>query len=250
MLFSLLSVLALSSTFGVTARPSPKVPSFVKAPHRHWHRNNDGSSDSLSTPPKTTAPYKNIFNSLSNDEAASVIGFLHAQESLNLTGADEAGSWDNSIMVVDLYTPNKTDALSYFAGGDAPDRWAVASISFGATEEPYVQEWVVGPLPLDEGAMYYPDTFGTHGKEAKIRIYDMDDSSAFVYDKAMEMQDVLHDLLESESFPLKTKQLASTLTSVANFTSLGMSTRPEQDSASDRSSPCRRVPRGIRDLGH
>jgi primary-amine oxidase len=194
-------LLALTSTLGlgVVARPSPKVPSFVKAPHRHGHRNNDGAS--LSIPPKTTAPYKNIFNSLSNDEAASVIGYLHAQDSLNLTSSDEAGSWDNSIMVLDLYTPNKTDALSYFSGGEMPERWAVASISFGATEEPYVQDWVIGPLPLKsdgQGAMFYPDTFGTHG-EAKIRIYDMDDSSAFVYDKAMEMQDVLRDLLDSES---------------------------------------------------
>jgi primary-amine oxidase len=182
-----------------SARPSPKVPSFVKAPHRHHYRNND--SPSLSTPQKTTAPYKNIFNSLTNDEAASIISFLHSQESLNLTAADSAGSWDNSIMVVDLAAPNKTDALSYFAGGDEPSRWATASISFGATEEPYVQQWVVGPLPLDDGAMFYPDTFGTHTDDAKIRIYDMDDSSAFVYDKAMEMDDILHDLLESESGP-------------------------------------------------
>ena len=195
----ILTTLALL-TLQVEARPSPKVPSFVQAPHRHHHQSRNNDSPSLSTPPKTTAPYKNIFNSLSNDEAASVIGFLHAQESLNLTKADDAGSWDNSIMVVDLYAPNKTDAVSYFAGtADIPQRWAIASISFGATEQPYIQEWVVGPLPLDDQAIYYPDTFGTHGEEAKIRIYDMDDSSGFVYEKAMEMDDILRDLLESES---------------------------------------------------
>lgn len=180
------------------SRPAPKVPNYVKAPHRHWQRNND-QAVSKAIPPKVTAPYKNIFNSLSNDEAASVIGFLHAQDSLNLTAADKAGSWDNSIMVIDLYTPNKTDALPYLQGeAEAPARWAVASISFGATEEPYVQEWVVGPLPLGEDAIFYPDTFSTHGEEAKIRIYDMDDSSGFAYSHALEMKDILHDLLDSE----------------------------------------------------
>lgn len=154
---------------------------------------------SKAIPPKTTAPYKNIFKSLSNDEAASVIGFLHAQESLNLTASDEAGSWDNSIMVVDLYAPNKTDALPYLQGeGDAPARWALASLSFGATEEPYIQEWVVGPLPLDDSAIFFPDTFSHHGEEAKIRIYDMDDSSGFAYSHALDMQDILHDLLDSK----------------------------------------------------
>lgn len=190
------------------ARPAPKVPQYVKAPHRHWHRNNDGGAvnpgpGSKAIPPSTTAPYKNIWNSLTNDEAASVIGFLHAQESLNLTASGDAGAWDNSIMVVDLYTPNKTDALPYMHSGgseDAPARWAIASLSFGATEEPYIQEWVVGPLPLDpDTTVYYPDTYSTHGAEAKIRIYDMDDSSSFAYGHALELKDVLHDLLESKS---------------------------------------------------
>jgi primary-amine oxidase len=102
-------------------------------------------------------------------------------------------------MVIDLSPPNKTDALAYFdKGGKEPERWAKASISFGSTEEPYVQEWIVGPLPLDEGAMYFPDTFGTHAKDAKIRIYDMDDSTGFVHDQAMEMGDIIRDLLECE----------------------------------------------------
>jgi len=103
-------------------------------------------------------------------------------------------------MVIDVNQPNKTDALSYFdKGGNIPKRWAKASISFGATEEPYVQEFVVGPLPINGDSMFFPDTFGTHGEDAKIRIYDMDDSTGFVHDKVMEMDDVVRDLLESQS---------------------------------------------------
>lgn len=103
-------------------------------------------------------------------------------------------------MVIDLNPPNKTDALLYFdKGGDRPERWAKASISFGATAEPFVQEFVVGPLPIDGGSVYFPDTFGTHGEDAKIRIYDMDDSTGFVHDRVMDMSDIVRDLLESES---------------------------------------------------
>jgi primary-amine oxidase len=184
----------------------PKVPSAVHNPHSpNWRRNNGGSGPrtvyETSTPPSTKAPYENVFCSLSNDEAASVIGWLHEQESLNLTNADEAGDWDNSIMVVELYTPNKTDAVKYFdKGGEKPDRWAVASLSFGAVEEPYIQDWVIGPLPISENTMLFPDTFSTHTPDAKIRVYDMDDSYGFIRGNIMEMKEVLHDILDSECF--------------------------------------------------
>ena len=103
-------------------------------------------------------------------------------------------------MVIDVNPPNKTDALDYFdIGGEIPKRWAKASISFGATEEPYVQEFVVGPLPITGESMYFPDAFGTRAEDAKIRIYDMDDSTGFVLDRIMEMDDIIRDLLKSES---------------------------------------------------
>lgn len=40
--------------------------------------------------PSTTAPKANVWKALSNDEAASVIEFLHAQGWLNLTSVDNA----------------------------------------------------------------------------------------------------------------------------------------------------------------
>lgn len=199
----LISLATLGYPFLVSGRPAPKVPKYVTAPHRHQQRHYSHQhppSGSKSIPQKVTAPYTNIFNSLTNDEAASVIAFLHTQGTLNLTVGAEAGAWDNSIMVIDLYAPNKSDALPYLQGdGDKPGRWALASISFGATPEPNVQEFVVGPLPLGDDAGYHLNTFGTHGEGAKIRIYDMDDSAGFAYGHAMDMKDILHDLLDSES---------------------------------------------------
>ena len=43
------------------------------------------------------APKTNIWAQLSNDEAASVVAWLFAQEDLNLTTSDDAGAWDNTV---------------------------------------------------------------------------------------------------------------------------------------------------------
>ncbi|WWC90478.1 uncharacterized protein L201_005414 [Kwoniella dendrophila CBS 6074] len=167
----LLALLGVSS-----AIPQPKI-SALRRPGWRPHRRQlpFDSTDTSSSSPTVLAPKDNIWNSLSNDEAADVIAFLHSKNDLNLTAQEDAGSWDNTIMVVDLLPPNKTDALNYFDGdGDKPERWAIASLLFGATEEPYAQDWVVGPIPTTENSTYYPYTFGTHAHEAKIRSYDMD----------------------------------------------------------------------------
>jgi hypothetical protein len=56
-------------------------------------------------------------------------------------------SWDNSITVVDVLRPNKTDVLSYLDGHQKPpQRWARATVWFGATEQPWVQEFQVRNL--------------------------------------------------------------------------------------------------------
>jgi primary-amine oxidase len=93
--------------------------------------------------------------SLSNDEAADVISFLHDQPELNLTAVENATSWDNTILVVDLANVKKSDALAYLDGsGQQPQRYAKASISFAATEKPYYQEFLIGPIPVDSTTTY------------------------------------------------------------------------------------------------
>ncbi|KAL8775892.1 MAG: hypothetical protein Q9194_003537 [Teloschistes cf. exilis] len=60
--------------------------------------------------------------------------------------------WDNKIIAVELLQPNKSDALSYLdSDTQAPVRNARALIRFGATLEPYLQEYLVGPLPVAAG---------------------------------------------------------------------------------------------------
>nr|XP_018261712.1 uncharacterized protein I303_06153 [Kwoniella dejecticola CBS 10117]OBR83870.1 hypothetical protein I303_06153 [Kwoniella dejecticola CBS 10117] len=195
---STLPLLALLG--GALALPNPKISSIRRPGWRPNARRDlpTDSTDTSSSSPSTTAPKHNIWNSLSNDEAADVIGFLHSQDDLNLTAVDDAGAWDNTILVVDILPPNKTDALGYLDGdGEKPDRWAVASLLFGATEEPYAQDWVVGPIPITNDSMYYPYTFGTHSPDAKIRVYDIDGHYGLFTDTALEMKDIINDLLNA-----------------------------------------------------
>ncbi|KAF7334468.1 Amine oxidase [Mycena venus] len=134
------------------------------------------SSDESKFNPVSVAPKTNIFISLSNDEAASVISFLHKQTELNLTAAADAGPWDNAIEVVDLVQPNKTDALHYLDhNGPIPARYALARIAFGATEEPYVQDFIVGPLPISNASTYESLDWATTSGSAKIRNYNADE---------------------------------------------------------------------------
>ncbi|OCF40116.1 hypothetical protein I317_06067 [Kwoniella heveanensis CBS 569] len=191
--------LAILALLGVSsAIPQPKLPSVRKPGWRPHTRRQEASTDSTNawaSPPSTEAAKTNIWKYLSNDEAAGVIGFLHDQAELNLTAVDDSGPWDNTIMVVDLLPPNKTDALAYLDGdGDIPQRWAVASLLFGATEEPYAQDLVVGPLPVSDETTYFPYTFGTHASEAKIRVYDMDSSKKLLVGAAMSIKDIISDL--------------------------------------------------------
>lgn len=115
------------------------------------------------TAPQVSAPYVNVWEELSDDEAASVISFLHNQTDLNLTAAADASrwvsdvshllvlihntsfsSWDNSIMRVEVLTPNKTDVLPFTDGNQSvPERWARAAIWVGATVDAYVIEYQV-----------------------------------------------------------------------------------------------------------
>ncbi|KAL8725493.1 MAG: hypothetical protein Q9166_007313 [cf. Caloplaca sp. 2 TL-2023] len=124
----------------------------------------------------TKAPKTNIFAGLTNEEAAAVTSFLHGQRSLNLTAAANATSWDNKILQVELLQPNKSDALSYLKSTSAaPDRYARAIIRFGATLEPYIQEYQIGPLPIaNRSTILAPLDFIYNKGRGFQRLYDVD----------------------------------------------------------------------------
>ncbi|KAK6992126.1 amine oxidase [Favolaschia claudopus] len=202
----LTTVLLFSSLLAssVLAGPHARLKNPKERPKKHTpllevlstvHSN---STASKTFSPVTVAPKENIFISLTNDEAASVISFLHNQTELNLTSAVDAGAWDNAIEVLDLVQPNKTDALHYLDhNGAVPPRYAVARIAFGATEEPYHQDFIVGPLPISKRSTYASLDWPTTSGSAKIRNYNADDDTLLQWnvDVTATVADIVLDLL-------------------------------------------------------
>lgn len=100
MKLSVVASLALSATC-VVAAPSPKYLEMkgIKRPARkspvpvaNLAVNAVVNSNASVDASPVTANKTNIWASLSNDEAASVVSFLHAQDFLNLTAAEDAGA--------------------------------------------------------------------------------------------------------------------------------------------------------------
>ncbi|KAF5632026.1 membrane primary amine oxidase [Fusarium sp. NRRL 52700] len=127
----------------------------------------------------TTAntPHKNFWGSLTTQETKDVFALLHSNVTgFNLTAAKDAGSRDNKIMSVELLMPNKTDVLPFLSNSTgSPERYALASIMFGAFESAYVQEFKVGPLPLTNASYVMPYSFtNTKASDGKIPVVNPD----------------------------------------------------------------------------
>ncbi|TFK22683.1 copper amine oxidase [Coprinopsis marcescibilis] len=147
------------------------------------------------------APKKNIWAGLTNAEVTSVLGFVHEPASgLNLTSYDKKGLWDNYVYLVEQIMPNKTEAVSFVDGnGAAPDRYARVAVSFGATEEPYYEDFIVGPLPISEKTAVEPLTYYYNKGTSKQFNFRHDNSVRNVWKKQIceDMQDITLDLLGS-----------------------------------------------------
>ncbi|KAK7427647.1 hypothetical protein QQZ08_005922 [Neonectria magnoliae] len=146
-----------------------------------------------------TAPKKNIFQSLTDREYADVTAYLHAQEELNLTAVVNSTSWDNVIVSVDLLQPNKTDALTYLDDdGSAPTRYARATLQFNSKLQPYIQEYMVGPLPIKHGSSRYEELnyIFTSGR-GRTNVYNADGEAiaAFNLEVGTQIKDITKKLL-------------------------------------------------------
>ncbi|WFC98813.1 primary-amine oxidase [Malassezia yamatoensis] len=109
-----------------------------------------------------------------------------------------AGPWDNTISVVDLLAPNKTDANKYLSGrGPKPPRYAVATIMFGASENPYVQDIGVGPLPVSNNTRLLDLSYLSTKGSTKIRNYNSDEElqTKFLRNVSTTVADITKDLI-------------------------------------------------------
>lgn len=175
---------------------------------RRWTNNTSASPEPTcidSSASGIIAPKTNIWNGLTDQEAASVAKWLLTKSDLNLTTADDAGEWDNSILLIELMQPNKSDALSYIDGiGAPPTRYAHVVIDHRASVDPYYGDILVGPLPVQNGCtswqpLEYPYTRKTKGR---VRNLDADEGEIFYLyldllstgPNSLNRQDTLHRL--------------------------------------------------------
>lgn len=234
------TLLAVSALAAVVSASSPrymknfvsgKKPVALKAPvvHSTSHQAEDGpcSPGNLTT---TKSPLPNIFAALTADEAASVTKFLHMQDELNLTAnanatrcvpslrhrinvTDLAGfSWDNVIVIAELLEPNKTDALPFLNGkGARPARYAKATIQFQATLEPYLKEYMIGPLPVSNQTTLQPLNYPYNKGVGYQRIYNADPDlyNEFLVNISASVEDILMTMMNGVSLTSSSAKQAS-----------------------------------------
>ena len=104
----------------------------------------------------------NPWASLSIDEMVEIQSWLLSPaRNLNLTRGDVARPSDNSIYMIQAYYPPKADVLRYLSSlrpQDVPARFARVTIHHGATMEPVIRDYLVGPLPVAPTAEMRPLT--------------------------------------------------------------------------------------------
>lgn len=105
-------------------------------------------------------------------------------------------------MLVELLQPNKSDALPYLNGeGDLPPRYSSATIQFQATEEPYLQEYIIGPLPVSNETTLEPLNYPFNKGVGRQRIYNADAEAyqQYLADVSASVEDILIEMFNGVS---------------------------------------------------
>ncbi|EJF56720.1 amine oxidase catalytic domain-containing protein [Dichomitus squalens LYAD-421 SS1] len=107
----------------------------------------------LPLPAKPPAP-TNPFASLTIPETVAIHDWVSSPAlNLNLTAGDKAFISDNYIYRIEAYRPPKKDAVAYLDNPEQsspPEKYAHVVIHHGSASEPYVQDYLVGPIPISE----------------------------------------------------------------------------------------------------
>jgi primary-amine oxidase len=104
----ILLCLALSSSFAEALPKAPWVEQYARTRGRKSFTSSIARRNVTEDPPDcviqnaqlTQAPKKNIWGSLTGDEASGIVSWLFAQPELNLTESEKAGNWDNTMYVI------------------------------------------------------------------------------------------------------------------------------------------------------
>lgn len=107
-----------------------------------------------------------------------------------------------------MLQPNKSDALAYLnSQSSAPDRYARVLLRYGATLEPYLQEYQVGPLPIANGSTTVTPLNYIYNKgKGYQRLYNVDlpEITVFLYGVGTKVADITKLLLGGVSVTLYT----------------------------------------------
>ncbi|KAL5051698.1 hypothetical protein BDW71DRAFT_202849 [Aspergillus fruticulosus] len=134
------------------------------------------------TPPqKINAPKENVWYGLTDDETANVAKWLFGRPELNLTSTENAGEWDNTIALIELNRPNKSETIPYLDGsGPAPTRYAHVRLNNRATVNPYFADILVGPLPVSHLTTWEPLEFPyTRKTQGQVRNVEPDGEAVY-----------------------------------------------------------------------
>jgi primary-amine oxidase len=116
-------------------------------------------------------------------------------------------------LMVEIMPPNKTDVVSYLDGhGVAPARYAHVIIDQRATLEPYYQDLLVGPLPLNNSTVKYESLTYTYTRktEGRVRNIDADQDVLFyewIFNQTASLLDVTLHLWNGSMLGLENETL-------------------------------------------
>ncbi|KAF2022351.1 amine oxidase catalytic domain-containing protein [Aaosphaeria arxii CBS 175.79] len=144
--------------------------------------------------PTITAPHKNPWATLSDEESASVEALL--QQRLNLTG-NQGNIQDSYVFQINLLAPNKSDIIPFLDSNSTQlSRHARATIVFGASDS--WQEYLVGPLPATNSTKAIPLTYPFHNSQpgnTKVHpLYYTADAVQFQTQFGTDIEDITKEL--------------------------------------------------------
>ena len=146
-----------------------------------------------------SAPKQNIWTELTASEADDIYAFAYSELShLNLTKHAKSAK-ENSIYTVEELRPNKTDALVYLDGGEAPERWAKMVLAEVIEGEPYLVYYAVGPLPVTSKSQVLPLTYPFNAGRNKVPMPVMDFAAINQYGMILgeSISDITQELLNA-----------------------------------------------------
>ncbi|KAL5003358.1 copper amine oxidase [Aspergillus recurvatus] len=134
---------------------------------------------------------------------------LYGRPELNLTSTENAGEWDNTITLIELNRPNKSETIPYLDGsGPAPTRYAHVRLNNRATVDPYFADILVGPLPVGNVTTWEPIEFPYNRKtQGHVRNVEPDGETVYsewLFKISASIADITLDLWNGTALGLKT----------------------------------------------